>query len=67
LQKKNSPKFGEDLVIDQNAKSTDNYSNLGSSYFYPDYVFGSPRAKNLLADSFFSNFHTILTVNKLNN
>ncbi len=31
--KKNGPKFGEDLVIDQNAKSIDNYSNLGSSYF----------------------------------
>jgi hypothetical protein len=51
--KNNGPKFGEDLVIDQNAKSTDNYSNLGSSYIHPDYVFGSPRAKNLLADRFF--------------
>jgi hypothetical protein len=51
--KKNGPKFGEDLVIEQNAKGNDNYSNLGKSYIHPDFEFDSPKARQFLADEYF--------------
>jgi hypothetical protein len=47
------PTFGVDIKIFNNANTTiDSYSNLGCSYFHPQYLYGTNEVRSFLAGSY---------------